>query len=184
MKSISLIKRLSAALLLGLLAIIVLVLPASAGRRWCAADPIVSIDGTPVQIWVAVPDEYQAYVTDAIEVKIKTPKHLDRRLLYTDAGFNGHGEKVSWGDLKDENATDGIVPMAVEIKVKFDQKRMEQHFGKAALEADLGKEMEIPLQVTVNIGEITADYETRVEYGTHKKTRFALSIATADAVVE
>lgn len=182
-RSTPLLRR-SAALLLGLLALIIMATPASAGRRWCAVDPIVTIDGVPVQIWVAVPVEYQAYVNDAIEVKIKSPKHLKRALIFTDAGFNGHGEKVSWGDLKDEIEHDGLTPVAVEVKVKFDKKQMEEDFGKDELEAELGKGMEIPLQVTVNIGDVTDSFETHVMYGNHKKTKFQVAVATPDSVVE
>ena len=184
MRRFSFTTQLPSALLLGIFAVMILALPASAGRRWCAVDPIVMIDGVPVQIWVAVPDEYQAYVNDAIEVKIKSPKHLKRELIFTDAGFNGHGENVSWGDLKDEIEGDGLIPVAVEVKVTFDKKRMEEDFGKEELEAELGKGMEIPLQVTVNIGDVTDSFETHVMYGNHKKTRFQVAVSTHDAVVE
>ena len=184
MRQFSYTRRISAALLLGLLTMLVMAMPASAGRAWCAKDPIVSIDGTPVQIWVAVPEEYQAYVNDRVEVKVKAPKHLKRAILFTDEGFNGQGEKVEWGDLKDENLSDGLVPLGVEVKVKFDQKRMEKDFGKAALEAALGKGMEIPIQITVNVGEITDSYTTQVSYGTHKKTKFEMTITIATAEVD
>jgi hypothetical protein len=176
--------RRSTALLLGLLALLILAAPASAGRRWCAKDPIVTIDGVPVQIWVAVPEEYQAYVNDAVDVKVKSPKGLERKVIFIDEGFNGHGEKVSWGEIKDENPGDGLIPVGIEVKVKFDMKRMEKEIGKQALEADLGKEMQVPVQVTVNIGEVTETFETVVEYGTHKKTRFQVSVATPVAVAE
>jgi hypothetical protein len=177
-------RRLFTSLTLGIFALIVLAAPVGAGSRvWCARDPIVNIDGTPVQIWIAVPDEYADYVSDKIQVKIKTPKDVARQVLFLDEGFNGHGEEVKWGDIKDENPSDGQTPMEVEVKVKFDKKRLEKAHGKDRLEADLGKEMEIPVMVTVNVGEMTHTYETHVIYGVHKKTKFNLSVV-GDSDVE
>lgn len=177
-------RRNATALAFGLLLLLVLALPANAGRRWCAVDPIVTIDGTPVQIWVAVPEEYQAYVDDAIDVKIKAPKHLDRQVVFLDAGFNGHGEKVGWSDIKDDDPDDGLIPVAVEVKVKFNMKQLEKDMGKDALEAALGKGTRIPVQVVVNIGDVTESFETAVYYGTHKKTKFELAVFSATEASE
>ena len=91
--------RRSAALLLGLLAILLFAAPASAGRTWCSRDPIVRIDGVDLQIWVAVPQEYESYVNGPIHVDIETPKWSQEELVFADAGFNGHGEVVTFSDM-------------------------------------------------------------------------------------
>jgi hypothetical protein len=81
-------------LLLGLL-----VFPAQAGLIWCQGDPIVNLDGTEVQIVVSIPEDKQHLVTGPIEVDIATPGSVSRDLIYTDSGFNGYGETVSFSDL-------------------------------------------------------------------------------------
>ncbi len=178
-------RRLFVSLTLGLLALTVFAVPAFAGSRvWCARDPIVKIDGTEVQIWVAVPDEYAKYVDDKIKVKIKTPKHQERQVLFLDEGFNGHGEEVDWRDLKDEDPFDGKTPIEVEVKVKFNKKQIEKDFGKEHLKEAFGKDAQIPVMVTVNIGDLTQTYETQVHYGTHKNTKFTLSVVSVSDVVD
>jgi len=176
-------RRFTVAAMVGLIAVLTLALPASATRGWCARDPIVTIGGTTVQIWVAIPDGFEPFVEDAVEVKVKAPKNLARRLIYTDEGFNGHGEKVSWGDVNDENPNDGIAPIEIEVKVKFDISDMEKAFGKDRLKTELNENGEVPIQVTVNVGKITQEYDTIVEYGSNNKTRVQVSIATvSDAI--
>jgi hypothetical protein len=44
------------AILVGLIASIVVAVPALAGVGWCRADPVVRLNGTDVQIWVAIPE--------------------------------------------------------------------------------------------------------------------------------
>lgn len=92
-------KRLSAATILGLMAMLVLAMPALAGRAWCARDPIVTLNGTYVQMWVAIPEEYVKYVNGPIKMTISTPATVDRKVIFLDEGFNGYGEEVKWADL-------------------------------------------------------------------------------------
>jgi hypothetical protein len=169
-------RHLSVVAIVTIVATLVLAVPASAGRGWCRADPIVTVDGTPVQIWVAIPEEWEPYVNDKIKVKIKAPKHLDREVIFLDEGFNGHGEEVKWGDVKDENPEDDVIPLEIEVKLKFDTKRMEKDFGKAQLEEMLGKDKLVPIQVEVNVGDDVETVDTYVEYGHHKKTKFTVAI--------
>jgi hypothetical protein len=115
--------RRSAALVLGLLALLVIAAPASAGRMWCARDPIVRIQGTDLQILIAVPQEYADYVNGPIQVDIRTPDWAPAELIFADAGFNGHGEVVTFSKLPGSPAYDSrktqtnvsvIVPIAFE----------------------------------------------------------------------
>ncbi len=82
-------------LLMGLI-----VFPAQAGWIWCQGDPVVSLDGTKVQIVVSIPQDKQDLVTGPIEVDIATPNSVNRELISTDSGFNDFGETVSFSNLK------------------------------------------------------------------------------------
>lgn len=98
----------SVALVLGLLALLVISAPASAGRAWCARDPIVRIQGTDLQILVAVPQEYASYVNGPVQVDIRTPDWAPVELIFTDAGFNGHGEVVTFSTMPGSPAIDPL----------------------------------------------------------------------------
>ena len=162
-------RHLTLSLTLGLLALLVVALPTSAATRvWCARDPIVSFDGTVVQVWVAIPEEFEPFANGATEVKFRVPKNVgNRQILFTDAGFNGHGEKVSFTDLKGVTASDGLLPIALEVRVHIDQKKLDQAFGKGTV---------VPVQVTVNNGTTT---ESFVVEGITKNTRFQISLTAA-----
>jgi hypothetical protein len=89
-------RRLSLAILISLLALLVATVPTLAGVTWCRADPIVKLNNEVVQIWVAVPQEYAAKVTGPIDVTIMVPGSVSKDVLLLDAGFNGYGERVSF----------------------------------------------------------------------------------------
>lgn len=116
MRRIPIPKRLSAALLMGLLALILTAVPALAGVTWCRADPIVKLNGEEVQIWVAVPKEYASKVTGPIDITITVPRNVSTKVLLLDAGFNGYGEKVKF--VKSGSMLPGgIIPMTVVARV-------------------------------------------------------------------
>ncbi len=92
-------RRRVAAVLIPCLAILALILPVHAAVKWCKSDPIVGLDGTQVQILVAIPEDYQPLVNGPIAVEVGTPKSVARELILTDSGFNGHGEVVRFTDL-------------------------------------------------------------------------------------
>ncbi|CCF84899.1 hypothetical protein [Nitrolancea hollandica] len=77
-----------------------IVFPAQAGLIWCQGDPVVSLNGTEVQIVVSIPEDKQQLVTGPIEVDIATPNSVNREVISTDDGFNGYGETVSFSNLK------------------------------------------------------------------------------------
>jgi hypothetical protein len=81
-------------------------IPSVAADDWCDADPIVRLDGTNrVQILVSIPAQHFDNVTSATRVEIQTPASVGRELLYTDDGFNGLGEQVTFGNLPGGVAT-------------------------------------------------------------------------------
>ena len=108
-------KRLPLPILVSLLAVLVLTLPAHA-MRWCRADPIISLDGTVVQILVAIPEEYVPYVDGPTKVVIAVPDSVDRQVLMTDAGFNGHGEVVNFYPGVG-SAKNGKIPVVIGVQV-------------------------------------------------------------------
>lgn len=113
-------RRLTMTLLVVLAAAVVLATPASAARTWCAKDPIVALNGTPVQIWVSIPDEYVPYVNGPIQMTISTPASVSRQIQFLDSGFNGYGETIEWRDLGSWGLLTGWRPATVAADGSFD----------------------------------------------------------------
>lgn len=151
MRRISIAKRLSAALITGMLAMLILTIPASAGVTWCRADPIVEVEGYRVQILVGVPEGYEQYVNGPIKTKIDVPRGLTRKVIFLDAGFNGYGETVTWGDLS--NA------VRLTVQVPMDQNR-------------LGSGVTVPVEVT-----IISPWGTKVIYGNHLNAQITVPLS-------
>lgn len=109
-------RRFSTALVMGMLALLVFVVPVGAGVSWCRADPIVSLNGTEVQVWVAVPDQYVGLVNGPIDVQFVIPAAVERYVVFTDAGFNGYGETVSFAN-KGKVQSSGAFSTNITVKV-------------------------------------------------------------------
>lgn len=136
-------KRFLVALPVSLLALLVMAMPITAGRQWCAKDPVVDLNGTSLQILVAVPLEYVPLVNGAIDVEINTPAGVVRGVVFLDAGFNGYGEVVSLGDSAGSVAGDGSFSADVTVIVPIDT---------------TSGESSIPVQVTMHTnGTLTWD---------------------------
>ena len=138
-------------LCLGLVIIATLLVasPASAGRRWCARDPIVSLNGHAVQVWVAIPDEYVHLVNGPIDVQFETPAGMTRTVTFTDSGFNNHGEVVTFVDDPSASVNpQGSFKIRVRVSVPIDEQ-----LAKAEL-----KTSRIATQVTVVEGGRSIDY--------------------------
>ncbi len=116
-------RRLLVSTLFPLLAILALALPVRAELIWCKQDPVVRLDGTTVQIWVAVPAQYQVTVNGPVEVEVGTPRGVARELVSTDDGFNGHGEVVSFSDLK-VGVKNRVFPTEIRVKVPVDRSQL------------------------------------------------------------
>ena len=144
--------RLICSTILATLAMLLVALPAAAGMEWCARDPIVRLDGTTVQILVAVPRQYERQVTGPDDVEIATPKGTKREVLFVDAGFNGHGERVRFVD---EGRADGrSLPVGIRVTVP------------------LRRQAPVPVQLTI----IVDDNEPIIIYGTSAGTTADLQI--------
>lgn len=155
-------KRLAVTVLIQCLAIIALILPADAAVKWCKSDPIVRLDGTQVQILVAIPEDYQSLVNGPIAVEVSTPKSVDRELILTDAGFNGFGEVVHFTDLFSLSSIiqiNNTFTMRIRVQVPIDRSSLA--------ETDV-----IPVEVTV----IPDNASAVVVYGTADGTTAELPI--------
>jgi len=82
-------------ILLAALAFLVVAAPVDAGRRWCQKDPIFSIAGTSVPLYVSVYDDQQSHVTGPIAVTLSVPAGVSIVVTYVDGGFNGYGETIT-----------------------------------------------------------------------------------------
>jgi hypothetical protein len=143
-------RQIMAAVVCGLLATLILAMPAFAGVSWCRADPIVRIHGYQIQMLVGVPEGYEQYVNGPISFKIDTPPGIERTVVMTDSGFNGYGETVSWGDAW------GQAKLAVKVPMN---------------QAALGAGVQVPVELT-----IISPWGTYVVYGTHMGTYVSVPV--------
>jgi hypothetical protein len=116
-------RRFISALVPPIVLFVLVAAPAGAGLQWCPRDPIVSLSGQTIQIWVAIPEDDQAAVTGPIEVQITTPRGVSQEVLFTDEGFNGFGETVEFrerGRLRDDEMNVGL-----RVRVPYDPRMVE-----------------------------------------------------------
>jgi hypothetical protein len=128
---------------LALVAALTVVAPASAGRTWCFRDPVVNLAGHDVQVLVAIPAEYVHLVDGPIDVVFKTPSGMSRSVVFTDDGFNGFGETVSFVDAprRPVNSQSDFT-LSVRVTVPIDE----------SLATSTLKTTQIPTWITVTEG--------------------------------
>ena len=132
---------------LAMLAVLVLTMPAAAGRKWCAKDPIVSLNGHEMQLWVGIPVEYETLVTGAVDIRINLPAGVTPKTLFFDTGFNGFGEKITYGSLPNGKLyANGAFDIQIQVKLPINTKKMTR----------------IPLQLTSNFGGDATETEPGV----------------------
>jgi hypothetical protein len=91
--------------------------------EWCKKDPVVRLNGTQLQVWVAIPAQYQPLVTGPVRVAVNTPEGVARELVSTDEGFNGYGEAVTFGDIKGSIRYRAF-PTEIRVSVPIDGSRL------------------------------------------------------------
>ena len=74
-------------------AVIALVASASAGRAWCRADPVFTIDGDVVDIQVASSLEMYGAATGPIQMVVTVQEGADAEMHLSDFGF-GYGYDI------------------------------------------------------------------------------------------
>ena len=65
-----------------------------AGVVWCKSDPIVRLNGTLVDVQIAIPLEYQLLVNGPTRFEIQTSGSVTRALYLSDPGLNLQGIQV------------------------------------------------------------------------------------------
>jgi hypothetical protein len=91
--------------------------PAGAGISWCMSDPIVRLGGTRLQFWVSILAEDLPFVTGPVACRVLTAKGVSREVLFIDAGFNGYGETVAFGDMASSAQPGAPFPASVWVDV-------------------------------------------------------------------
>lgn len=146
-------RRLGVPVVLALLGLLVATFPAQAGLGWCLSDPVVELNGTQVQILVALPDNLADAVSGPITVNVFTPARVDREVVFTDAGFNGYGEVVRFHDTFGRVSDDGSFQATALVSVPIDWQK-------------LGGWTRVPVQVTVISGGSARSVATGTSLGT------------------
>lgn len=153
-------RRLAIPVLMPLMAVLSLVVPAQARITWCKTDPIVLLNGVPVQLLISIPDEYLSLVNGPIRIEMRTSASVQREVVFTDAGFNGYGEEVVFTDLPGRPSQSGRVSAQIRVQVPIDK-------------LQLGDRAQVPVQVVLIAGDARPKYVT----GTSDLTALAFSVA-------
>lgn len=80
-------RRLFLASVVGLLAVVMVTAPASAGRAWCRADPILIVDDQVIDIQVASSLEMYGSATGPIKLVVTVPRDTNAFFVLNDLGF-------------------------------------------------------------------------------------------------
>ncbi len=140
-----------------LLALVLNVQFVEAGRLWCKADPIVTLNNRIVSISLAIPLEYLLLVDGPTIIEITTPPEVDRRLIVNDVGFL-HGSIVRFKDGRG-TVEDQRIPVRITASVSIDESRLAP--GEI-----------VPMEITVLTDDLL--YETAL--GTTEKTTMKLVV--------
>lgn len=140
-----------------LLALVLNVQFVEAGRLWCKADPVVTLDGRTVSITLAIPLEYLLLVDGPTLIEITTPPAVNRQLIVNDVGFL-RGSIVIFKDGGGA-VEDGQIPVKITASVSIDETRLAP--GET-----------VPMQITVLTDYLL--YETVT--GTTEKTTMKLVV--------
>ena len=89
---------------------------AGAYRTWCRTDPVVSISGVLVDVYVSGPIEAPTLVTGPTELVVTVPRGVAAWLVVADVGF-GRGIRVSFQEAGSLKATDGGIDVRVDVYV-------------------------------------------------------------------
>lgn len=107
-------------LVLAAVALLLIVAPVDAGRKWCQKDPTFSVAATSVPLYVSVYDDQQSHVTGPIAVTLSVPVGVSVVVTYVDNGFNGYGEAISVVTNSKLRVTSKGVQTQIQVSVPAD----------------------------------------------------------------
>jgi hypothetical protein len=140
------------------LLVLVISMPANAGRLWCKSDPVILLDGRVVDVTVSIPLEMTFAVNGPVEFTIWTPAGVDRSVIVQDIGYMGQGATVIFKNSRG-TVRDNKIPTVVRVIVPID-------------EAKLGSNDDVPVELSI----IPENSWPTVAYGTHLGTSVSLTI--------
>jgi hypothetical protein len=89
---------------------------AAAGRGWCRTDPVVTIDGTIVDIFAAAPAKALLLVTGPNRFVVTVPVGVETRLIAEDLGF-GRGVETTFAESSELRVTEAGIEVRVALYV-------------------------------------------------------------------
>jgi len=88
---------------------------AKAGFAWCADDPIITVNGQDIQVWVNVPSDNLSQVQNA-RVEFHVPGNVNPKIVLVDQTFFPE-TVVIVKDLPNWSGKDGLV---LQVKIQID----------------------------------------------------------------
>ncbi len=104
---------------MGLIALLMVAAPASAGVSWCRSDPIIMVDGQVANILVSKDANHKAKITGATLLVVEVPSGSDYRLIDMDNGF-GFGYQITFVENSNLVSKNGFVEVRVKVMVPAD----------------------------------------------------------------
>jgi hypothetical protein len=89
---------------------------AGAYRTWCRTDPVISVGGVLVDVYISGPLEAPTLVTGPTELVVAVPRGVVAWLVVADVGF-GRGIRVSFAESGALKATAGGIDVRVDVYV-------------------------------------------------------------------
>lgn len=114
--SSALSRRFVGAAALGVLALLLLVVPASAGVLWCRTDPVVEVNGFRANVYVSTESSYLSTVNGPVRLDVHVPVGATARLIQTDSGF-GQGYTIRFIEDARLHSGKGFVEMIASVYV-------------------------------------------------------------------
>ena len=108
--------------LLSMLATLVVAQPVGA-TLWCKADPVVRLNGTIVDIAIAIPIEYVPLVNGPGDYEIQTPNGTTRQVVVGDAVGFGKGTVIRF-TTGGGAVQQGTFPTTIRVRVPIDQSQL------------------------------------------------------------
>ena len=108
--------------LLSMLATLVVAQPVGA-TLWCKEDPVVRLNGTIVDITIAIPLAYVPLVNGPVEYEVQTPIGVARQVVVGDPVGYGKGTVIRF-TTGGGAVQEGRFPTTIRVRVPIDQSQL------------------------------------------------------------